>query len=327
MQALVTGATGFVGSHVAEHLLRRGYAVRCLTRATSSLRWLEKLDVRRVEGSLSDAESLRPAVRDADLIVHCAGLTAARDEAEFMRGNRDGTRNLLDAVRRENPPLKRFLHVSSMAVAGPATSLDTPRREDMPNDPITTYGRSKKAAEEVVTATDDIPWTIVRPPAVYGPRDTAILSFFQTVNKGLVPLIGFDEKYVSLVYVDDLARGIIDAAESDNTRGRIYYVSSDEFYTWPQIGNVAAAALGRDSFRTLRLPHPLVKTIAGISGFFGRFAKKPPVLDFEKGRDIVQTYWICSTEKARRDFGYNQQWSLEDGIAATAKFYRDADWL
>lgn len=328
MKAFITGATGFIGSHVAEKLVARNIEVRCLARKTSDLKWLKGLPVELVEGSLSSADSLLKAVEGCDIVYHIAGLTAARSEEEFLRGNRDGTRNLVDAVLKAAPGIQRFVHVSSLAAVGPATALSAPADEKTPLHPITAYGRSKAAAEEVVMSVRDrLPITIVRPPAVYGERDSAILTFFQSVAKGLVPLIGFSEKHVSLVHSDDLSRGIVEAGLSANTVGKSYFVSSDEYYTWTQIGKVTAEVMGLRSPLTIKLPHALVMGIAGISGFFGRFSAKPPVLDYEKGLDIIQDYWVCSTEAAHRDFGYRQQVSLRDGIRRTVEWYKQQGWL
>lgn len=327
MKVLLTGATGFIGSHIAELLIGKGYDVYCLTRKTSNLQWLASSPVRTVEGSLSQEQSLYKAAEDADYVFHVAGLTAARNREEFFQGNQGGTRNLLNAVLRSAPNVQRFVHISSLAAAGPAPSLQQPVDESTPCRPITAYGESKLAAErEVLADKDRLPVTIVRPPAVFGPRDTATLTFFQTVNKGLSPLIGFDEKYVSLVHSSDLARGIVESGESPHTIGQLYHVASDEFYTWSQIGQATADFLGKKPL-TIRLPHPVVKTIAGISGFFGRFAAKPPVLNYEKGLDMVQKYWICSTAKAHRDFGYRQLMPLADGIANTVGWYIKQGWL
>ena len=260
-------------------------------------------------------------------MFHVAGLTEARSREEFFQGNQGGTRNLLNAVLKKAPNLTRFVHVSSLAAAGPAFSLEKPVLETAECRPITAYGASKLAAEQEVFADKNrLPVTIVRPPAVFGPRDTTTLTFFQTVNRGLAPLIGFDDKYVSLVHSSDLARGIVEAGESPATAGELYHVGSDEFYTWSQIGRVTAEFLKKRPV-TINIPHPLVKAIAGISGFFGRFASKPPVLNYEKGLDMIQKYWICSTEKARRDFGYRQQMSLQEGVADTVGWYIKQGWL
>lgn len=328
MKVLVTGATGFVGSHVADELLKRGYDVRANVRKSSSLRWLDGKKIETVNASLDDTDSLLKAVDGVEMVVHVAGLTSARSKEEFLKGNRDATENLLKAVEKKAPNIRRFLHVSSLAAVGPSDSLENPVTEETPYHPITAYGISKKAAEDVVfSKAASLPVTIVRPPAVYGPRDSAILTVFQTVKSGIAPLIGFDEKRVSLIHIRDLARGIVDAAESDATLGRAYFVSSQDFYTWDEINTLIAQALGKKRLLKIRLPHPLVMTIAGISEFAGRFLKKPPVLNYEKGRDITQAYWTCSIDRANRDFGYEQKVSLRDGIAETTRWYQQHGWL
>lgn len=328
MKVLVTGATGFVGSHVVDVLLERGYTVSYVARATSNVQWLHDKEASRMDGSLFDMHSLRSAVEQADMVIHVAGLTAAKNENEFMRGNRDATRNVLDAIRAYRPELKRYVHVSSLAVSGPSHNAETCVTETSGFRPITAYGRTKKLAEDLVNeAGKEFPITIVRPPAVYGPRDSAILTFFQTVKKGIAPLIGFNEKKLSLIHVRDLARGIVDAAESEKAIGQTYFLSSDEAYTWPQIADVTAEVLGRKRLIKLRIPHPLVYAIAGISGFVAKLRGKAAVLDYEKGHDITQAYWTCNNDKARRDFGFHQEISLEDGVRETVEWYRKHDWL
>ena len=328
MNVLVTGATGFVGSHVVDILLERGYDVSYIARSTSNLRWLEGKKARRVDGSLSDMASLRSAVGDADVVIHVAGMIAAKSEADFLRGNRDATQHLIDAVDAYRPSLQRFTHISSLAVAGPASGLEQPVTETDTCKPITAYGRTKKLAEDVVRATRDrLPITILRPPAVYGQRDEATLTFFQTVNRGIAPLIGFDEKYVSFIHVRDLARGIVDATFHPKAVGETYFITSHDYYTWPEISTVSAAVLGKRSLRRVRLPHAVVFGIAGVAGFLSKFRSKPGVLDYEKGIDITRRYWICSPEKAKRELGFQSQVSLQEGVQQTVAWYREMGWL
>jgi nucleoside-diphosphate-sugar epimerase len=328
MIAFVTGATGFVGSFVAEELLQRGYAVRCLTRATSSLHWLEGLPVERVVGALDDPASLERAVAGADVVVHVAGLTAARTREEFFRGNQLGTRNLLEATLKAAPNLQRFVHLSSLTVSGPAPSLDRPILESDPYNPLTAYGESKKAAEDEVNARKNLlPITIVRAPAVYGQRDTAIFDYFKTVSRGISALIGFDDKRLSLVHVEDLARGVIEAMESPATLGETYFLADEPFYSWTEITDATVRALGKKRVWTVRIPHPVVMGIAGLSELFGRFSSKPPVFNYEKGLDFIQRYWIGSIEKAKRDFGFKPRIGLEEGIFKTIIWYKKHGWL
>lgn len=328
MKVLLTGATGFVGSHVTDVLLERGIDVAYIARASSNHRWLDGKRAQLVEGSLHDLASLKRAMDGVDAVIHVAGQTAGKNEDDFRRGNEGATQNLIDAALAYRPNLQRFTHISSLAVCGPAVSREQPVTEDMPRKPLTAYGRTKKLAEDVVMgAMDQLPATIVRPPVVYGQRDMATLTFFQTLNKGLSPLIGFDEKALSFVHVRDLARGIVDATLSPKAVGETYFISSDEFYTWPQISNVSAAILGKRRLITLRLPHTLVLGIAGTVGFLGKLGGKPPVLDYEKGIDMTQRYWICSTDKAREHLGYRQNVSLQDGLLETITWYREQEWL
>ena len=328
MKALVTGATGFIGSHVTDLLIERGYDVNCLVRKTSDLRWLINKKVNLVDGSLGNPESLNNAVAGMDYIFHVAGLTFARNYEEFLKGNRDGTKNLLNATVKSAPNLKKFLYVSSQTAAGPSPSLDAPKKEDSECKPITSYGKSKYATEqEVLALKERLPFTIVRPPAVFGPRDTAILPIFKSVKMGLGTLIGFKPKYVSLIHSRDLSRGIVEAAESEKTTGKTYFVSSDEFYSWNQLMEIIKMALNKKFVLKLRLPHSLVLTAAGLSELAGKFSSKPPVFNYEKGIDFIQDYWICSTENARKDFGYRQQVPIGEGIEDTCRWYIDNGWM
>ncbi|MCS6966336.1 MAG: NAD-dependent epimerase/dehydratase family protein [Candidatus Kapabacteria bacterium] len=328
MRALVTGATGFIGSHLVDALLAQGVEVRCLVRRQSNRRWLSGKPVELVEASLSDPESLSVAVKGIDVVYHVAGLIAARSYEEFLRGNRDATAHLIEAVLRWAPNLQRFVFLSSLAAVGPARSLMEPVTEDTPYHPVTAYGKSKQAAEEVLLSImDKLPITIIRPPAVYGPRDAATLPFFRSVRLGIAPLVGFREKYLSLVHVSDLVRGILLAASAPHATGRLYCISSEEFYTWMQLTEAARVAIGRRRIWRLRVPHTLVMGIASIAEVAGWFMQRPPVFDFEKGRDILQPYWICSPERAQKELGYRQSVSLVEGMRETVAWYYEHGWL
>lgn len=328
MKALVTGATGFVGSHLADKLSDEGFEIRCTVRKNSNLQWLENKGYELIVASLNDKDVLKEAVKDVDNVFHVAGLTFAKNEDEFMHGNRDGTKNLIEAVYEANPKLKRFVFVSSQTVAGPAKSFDKPVTEDMPANPLTAYARSKKAAEDVVLSyKDKLPITITRAPAVYGPRDTAIFAVFQTVNMGIGTLMGLQKKYISLINALDLASGIIQAAKSEKSIGEIYFITSNEFYTWDYLIDEIKNALGKKNVFKIRLPHFVVLTVAGISEFFGKFSSKPPVFNYEKGIDFIQDYWICSPEKAKRDLNYSQQISADNGLKMTVEWYKEKKWL
>lgn len=323
----ITGGTGFIGSHLVDRCLERGDEVRVLVRKTSNLRWLEGKNVQLIEGDIRDASSLEAFVRDADYVYHIAGVVKARDRAGYFDGNVTATENMLDATQRFAPNVKRFLYASSQTAAGPSPSLDRPVREDDEPHPITTYGESKIAAENAVRArTNTLPWTIVRPPAMYGPRDTEIFIYFQAIARGLNSMIGFNDKRLSLLHADDLVTGSILAAEADISVGETYFISSEEFYSWPQVGRITAAIMD-SRYVTLRLPHALVYVIAGVSQFIAGLQRKPATLNIEKARDITRQYWTCDVSKAKKELGYRQQVGIEDGIRNTVAWYRQQGWL
>lgn len=326
MKALVTGATGFIGSHLAEFLLRRGYTVRCLIRRTSDPVWLKGLTVEYVYGDLFDDTALQAAVQGVDFIYHSAGITKAKTADGYYRGNSTGTSNLLAAAAHYNPSLTRFVHISSQAAAGPSPSA-APINEDHPARPLTTYGKSKWQAErECHRMMPSLPITIVRPPAVYGPRDKDVFEFFNTMSKGLQPMVGFREKYVSLIHAADLVRGFVMAGESATAAGRTYFITSDRAYGWKEIGEVTREILGKRAIR-LRIPEAGIYVIAAVAEFLALFNPKPALINFEKARDMVQDYWTCSGAKAKADFGFEQQISLEQGIRETVEWYRHTGWI
>jgi nucleoside-diphosphate-sugar epimerase len=205
--------------------------------------------------------------------------------------------------------------------------VERPVRESDPPNPLTRYGVTKAASEKAVKEyTGVFPWTIVRPPAMYGPRDTEILVYFKAFAGGLNTMIGFDEKYVSLLHSSDLVRGILLAAASERAVGETYHISSSEFYTWPQVGRVTGKALGKKSFH-IHVPHSAVFTVAAIAQGLAAIQRKAATLNIEKARDITQRYWIFDVNKAAEHLGFRQEIPLEEGITTTIEWYRKAGWL
>lgn len=327
MIVALTGGSGFIGSHLVDRMLGEGHEVRALVRRSSNLRWLEGKPVQLVEGDVRDASSLEALIRGADYVYHIAGVVKARNRDEYVAGNVTATENMLAATHRFAPNVRRFLYVSSQTVAGPSPSLDRPVREDDEPRPITTYAETKLAAEHAVRAQgDSMPWTIVRPPAMYGPRDTEIFIYFQAMSRGLQSLIGFDDKRLSLLHSDDLVRGMVLAAEADVSIGQTYYIASSEFYSWPQVGRITADIMGTRAL-TVRIPHALVYTIAAFAQNVAAIQRKAATLNIEKARDITRRYWTCDISKAQRELGYTQRMGIEEGIRDTVEWYRGQGWL
>jgi dihydroflavonol-4-reductase len=324
--AVVTGANGFVGSHLVDLLLENNYRVRCLTRKSSDLKWLKDKDVQIFDSGLMDKDGLRKAFQGADYIYHVAGVVKSKKPEGYFHGNVETTRVLLETAIEFKDTIKKFLVVSSQTAAGPSYNGKVITEND-PCNPITTYGRSKLAEEELAKSfMDRIPITICRAPAVFGERDTEIFIFFQTFSKGLMTTIGFDKKLISLIYVKDLVKGFMLAAESKKSDGQIYFISSEKYYTWDEVGSVTSKVLSKKPIK-IKVPHSVVYLIAAIAQFIAMSNSKPATLNIEKARDLTQNAWICDTGKAIRELNYHQSFSLEEGIKRTCAWYKSQYWL
>ncbi|MCX6173476.1 MAG: NAD(P)-dependent oxidoreductase [Ignavibacteriales bacterium] len=324
--SVVTGASGFVGSHLVDKLLAEGHQVKCILRKTSSKRWLENKPVEIIDTGLFDKDTLKKILKDADYLFHVAGVVKAKNKEDYFKGNVETTQNLLDILSEVNPNIKRVVIVSSQTACGP--SLDgRPVTEETKEHPITTYGRSKYAQEQLAKKyMDKLPITIIRPPAIYGQRDTEIYLFFKTYKQGLMGLIGFDKKQVSIVHVEDLVNGIYLAATSKKSIGQTYFIGSEQYYNWKEIGEVCHKAFGKKAF-TIKIPHFIVYTVAAIAQFFALFSSKAATFNLEKARDFVQSAWTCDVSKAVDDLGFRQNVSLEDGMKRTIDWYKEMKWL
>lgn len=324
--AVVTGANGFVGSHLVDILLANNYKVRCIIRKTSNTRWLDGKDVEIFTCGLSDKEGLRKCFANTDYIFHVAGVVKSKKPEGYFYGNVELTRNLLETALEFKETIKRLVIVSSQTACGPSLN-GKPITEEDECKPITTYGRSKLAEEKLALSfKEKLPITICRAPAVYGERDTEIFIFFQTFNKGLMTTIGFNKKLVSLIHVKDLVSGFLLAAESQNAAGETYFISSEKYYTWEEVGEVTSRVMQKKPFK-VKVPHFIVYTIAAIAQFFSLASSKAATLNIEKAKDITQAAWICDTSKAIRDLGYRQNISLEEGIKLTVDWYKKMKWI
>lgn len=324
--AVVTGANGFVGSHLVDLLIEKGFIVKCITRKSSNLRWLENKNVEIHDCGLFNIDGLRTVIKDANYIFHVAGVVKSKDPEGYFMGNVETTRNLLDVSLENRSTVKRFVVVSSLTVTGPSPD-GKPVNEETDCKPITTYGRSKLEEEKVALSySEKLPVTICRAPAVYGERDTEIFIYFNTFSKGLTTTIGFNKKSLSLIHVTDLVNGIYLAAKNEKAIGQIYFISSEKLYTWQEINLITAGITGKKAL-VVKVPHFLVYTIAAIAQFFAIFGKNAATLNIEKARDITQQYWICDTSKAMRDLGYKQKISVEEGIRITIEWYKKMKWI
>jgi nucleoside-diphosphate-sugar epimerase len=318
----VTGATGFLGSHLVAALCRAGFSASCLVRGAARGGDLRDAGCDVVAGDLDDPAALARLVAGAEVIFHVAGLVAARDEDSFFRVNRDGTARMIEAAR--HAPLRRFVYVSSLAVSGPAR-LGAPVADDGTAAPVTPYGRSKQAGEDAVRASG-LPFTILRPPAVYGPADRQFLRLFRLARLGVLPLLGDGTQELSLVHVHDLAAGALAAAESPVCAQGTYHITHGEIVSQRALLAAVGEATGRRA-RLVPMPAALVRQVLRVSGTWGRLRGTPTLLSPDKAPELLAPAWTCRADGLTRDAQWTAAIPLREGLSETALWYRSAGWL
>ena len=322
MKVLVTGATGFVGGHLTEALRRRGDEVTALARSASKAAALAPLGVRVVPGDLHDRAALQRAAEGQDVVYHVAGVVAARSEADFMVANRDGTRNLIEPLGQMGTG--RLVLVSSMAAIGP-TIKGRPLRGDEAPRPVTAYGRSKLAAEQAVTASA-LPWTIVRPPMVYGPRDQEVLKVFRLARFGVAPVLGDGSQELSAVHGGDLAEGLIAAGTTVAAAGRAYYACHPEVFTGADMARAVGRAMGK-SPAVIRIPATIGRGVLMLTEAAARLTGHTTILTADKANEFFQPAWTADPGPLMRDTGWKAAHDLRSGLEETYRWYRTAGWL
>jgi len=326
MKVLITGANGFIGSYLVEKLLEQNFEVTCLVRKTSNIKWIEKLPVRYGYGDVTNYDSLINPVKNIDYVFHCGGIVRARKDDDFYRVNYLGTKNLLEACKQHNTNLKRFIYVSSQAAAGPSSD-GIPITEATPTNAISSYGRSKLQGEEITLEySKHFPTTIIRPPSVYGPRDSDILTIFKYVKSGIKPKLGNKEKKISIVHVMDLVRGIILAAEHKHAENEIFFISNKQSYSLTEFMNLIGGIMNKKGI-AITIP----AFILDVAAFFGenlaRLSGKIAIVNRDKVREMKQQYWLVDSSKAERKLGFLAEIKIEQGLKQTYLWYLHQGWL
>ena len=322
MRILVTGGSGFVGSHVVDALARDGHELRLMLRRTSSLEFLDDACFDRIEADMRDPASLRRAVEGVDAVVHMAGLTTALRTADYFAVNAQGTGALVRAG--VDARVEHFVYLSSLSAQGPSphggSAMPAAPR------PVSLYGRSKLAGEEeVMHAQGRMRVAVVRAPVVYGPRDRGLLPFFKLAKLRILPVYGDGQNRLSWVHAFDAASAIVATVRSDRSDS-VYTIADGPSRSWRQLGHALGDVLGTRPL-IADVPRSLFSLAGAVAGFAAPFAKRPLLLNRDKVAEMSQRYWVCDNERITAETGWYPQVGIEEGLQATVAWYRQHRWL
>jgi dihydroflavonol-4-reductase len=321
---LITGAGGFIGSTIADMLCSRGYSVRALIRKTGN-RALLPQPAEIAIGDVTQPETLKSALAGVDGVIHCAGTTKAFALEEYLRVNRDGTRNLLGSCAGMDCR-PRVVCLGSLASFG--TSIDDrPTLEEDKPRPVSHYGISKLEGHRVTEEFMQVlSLTNLIPPAVYGPRDRDLLAYFRLAKSGVIPFVGTRSRRFSAVHVRDVADAAIACLIRPESAGRSYFVSDGEVHTWEEFADAICAAMRKKPLR-VTIPSWAARAIAFGGDCVSYIQRRPPLLGSQKMHELLQPAWVCSSERIRRELGFSPSYPLREGILDTYRWYLAHGWL
>jgi len=325
-RVLITGASGFVGYHLIEEALAKGLEVYAAVRASSRIDHLRNLPVQFVTTDFSEVRATRAELeaKGYQYIIHAAGATKALNEASYNEVNAVYTRNLAQAVSEVQVPLKKFVFLSSLAAMGPAKNGQPILEKDAPN-PVTFYGKSKLLAESYLSALDSLPSIVLRPTAVYGPRDRDIFIILKTIAQGIEPYIGRMPQKLSFIYVKDLAAVSVGALHSSVVKGS-YNVSDGGCYDRYELANITKEILHKKTLK-VHIPTGVVKAMAFVQETLGRMQGNMPALNQNKLAELTAANWSCSIDSIQKDLGFLPRYTLAQGLEETIQWYKANHWL
>ena len=320
MKALVTGSTGFIGSHLVEALLGKKYKVRCLIRKTSNLKWIKDLGVEFINGSYWDKESLSEAVKGMDYVFHVGAALDALEWETYYKANVEASVNLLEVCAEMNPALKKFVFVSSISAAGPSVD-GKPIKESDQCHPVSLYGKSKYLAEQAAARFfDKLPIVIIRPSNVLGTRQKQLESTLKLISKRILPLLGDGKKQTSICFVQDVVRALMLAAENEKVKSETFFVASDEAYSWRGMLEFIAKELGL-SF-VVKIPYPLMMLIAFFSETAAKITGGSPLVNRGSIKSARKNYWIHDTTRIKKALDFYPRIEFEEGMRDIVKWYK-----
>jgi nucleoside-diphosphate-sugar epimerase len=331
MKILITGASGFIGSFIVEEALKQGFETWAAVRKSSSKEYLQDERIHFIELNLSSKaqliEQLRP--HQFDYVVHAAGVTKCLNKADFRRINTEGTKNLVDALLDLQMPLKRFVFLSSLSVFGAIKEqlpYDEIREDDTPK-PNTEYGRSKLEAEKYIDSIGSrLPYTILRPTGVYGPREKDYFMMAKSIKQHIDFAVGYQRQDITFVYVTDVVQAVFLALEKGET-GRKYFLSDGQVYQSTTFSDLIHEELGRPWWLRITAPVWVLRVVTFFGEYIGHMTGKVTALNNDKYNILRQRNWRCDTEPARRELGFEPKVQLKEGVKTTIRWYKDHKWL
>lgn len=323
---LVTGATGFTGSHLCERLVKQGHSLRALVREGSRCSQLRDWGVQLSEGDLRDPQSLARATKAIDLVYHIAALFRPENvtRADMWNTNVTGTRNLLDASIKAG--VQRFVHCSTVGVHGDVKN--PPADEATPYNPGDYYQESKAEGERVALqymADGRLPIVVFRPGGIYGPRDLRFLKLFKPIRARKFVMLGSGKVLYQMIYIDDLVDGILACGTADNAIGNVYILTGEAPITLNRLVHTIAEVLGVEP-TWLRFP----VTPVYVAGFLCELLCKPfginPPL-YRRRVDFFRKTRSFDTSKAKAELGFSAKTDLRMGLGRTAEWYSANGYL
>jgi nucleoside-diphosphate-sugar epimerase len=330
MNILITGATGFIGGFIVDEALSRGMQVWVAVRPTSSRKYLSDPRIQFLELNLSDKEQMKRQMDGLrfDYVVHAAGATKCLHAEDFFRSNTEGTKNLVQALMELQMPLKRFVFVSSLSVYGPVAEQQ-PYREICGNDtpqPNTAYGRSKLAAEQYIESIKGLPYVILQPTGVYGPRERDYFMMAKSIKSHTDFSVGYKPQDLTFVYVLDVVQAIFLALDCQKTGGK-YMLSDGEVYSSRTFSDLIHRELGHPWLLRIKAPIWLLRIITFCGEHIGRMTGKISALNNDKYNIMKQRNWRCDIKPPMSDLDYKPKYQLDEGVRLTIKWYKENNWL
>ena len=336
---LITGASGFIGSFIVEEALRQGLETWAAVRKSSSKAFLQDERIHFIELNLSSEEALKEQLQGHafDYVVHAAGVTKCLHKEDFRRINTEGTMNLVRAIMELKMPIKRFVYISSLSIMG-AIREQQPYTEIQENDtaqPNTAYGKSKLEAEEWLSRLNKelgarneelLPYVILRPTGVYGPRERDYFMMFKSIKAHTDFAVGYRQQDITFVYVTDVVQAVFLALEKGKT-GRRYFLSDGAVYQSSTFSNLIRKELGNPWWIRITAPIWLLRIITFCGEYFGRMTGKVTALNNDKYNIMRQRNWRCDITPAKEELGYEPKVQLEEGVKRSVKWYQENGWL